>query len=105
MRFDVLALLLILTIGLANAVEFSVKTILENPSVGDFIVIVNVYSQNPIENANLLVSGLVKGSVNLDNFVGKTSAEFKAHMNRPGNLQFRCDAKLYEKWKLIPQMC
>ena len=84
MKFKLLVILLVLTIGITNAVEISVKTVPENPSVGNIVIVVNVYTQNPIENANLLVSGLVKGSVSLGNFVGKATAEFKAHVDTPG---------------------
>ncbi|RUM33119.1 MAG: hypothetical protein DSY33_05210, partial [Archaeoglobus sp.] len=86
MRFKAILgiLLLLLIVQTANAVELSVKTIPEKPTIGKFVVDVEVSTQTPIHNANLIISGFLSKSVSLGDFTGKTSVEFEAYADKPG---------------------
>ncbi len=86
MKFRILlvAVIIVAIVQTVNAVELSVKTIPDKPTTGKFVIRVDVISQNPIQNANLVISGFLSKSVSLGDFTGKTSAEFEAYADKPG---------------------
>ena len=84
MRFEVLLLILILTMGIGSCAELSVITIPQHPNVGKFVVRIVVTSQTPIENANLMVSGIVDGSYSLGDFVGSSVIDIPVEVHAPG---------------------
>ncbi len=84
MRWIATIVLLILAINCVNAVSVSVKTVPENPTVGEFVVRVDISSQNPIHNANLYISGLINEAMSIGDFTGETSLDFKATVERAG---------------------
>jgi len=84
MRVELVLLSLILIVGCANAMSVNVRTIPAKPSVGDFVVVVEVSSPYPVKNANMMLTGLIDGSVSLGDFTGNVSTEFKVHVDRAG---------------------
>ncbi len=80
----ILLFFILIIVQSVNAVVISIKTLPEKPTTGNFVIHIDVSSQNSIQNANLFLSGLISESLSLGDFTGKTSVEFEAHVDKPG---------------------